>query len=213
MRRASCRRILAPGALACSVSPINPRLCSLKSRNFSSRPRPEWGGLPRTAVRAILPGRRRPAAHACGMTEGARHHQNETDPLIGRTISGRYRIHKLVGQGGMGKVFEAQQIPLGRSVAVKVLDARHLEREFQRRFLQEAAILARLKSRHTVTIYDYGRDGDQYFIAMEFVPGPSLDRLVATEGPLEVARAVTIAEHVCRSLREAHAQGIIHRDL
>jgi serine/threonine-protein kinase len=133
--------------------------------------------------------------------------------MIGLTISGRYRIHKLVGQGGMGKVFEAQQIPLGRSVALKVLDARHVEREFARRFYQEAAILARLKSRHTVTIYDYGRDGDHYFIAMELVAGPSLDRLLESEGPLAVARAVSIAEQVCRSLREAHAQGIIHRDL
>ena len=148
------------------------------------------------------------------MTEGSRFNgKRELDPLIGRTLSGRYLIRALVGQGGMGKVFEAQQIPLGRSVALKVLDASHVDREFHRRFFQEAAILARLKSRHTVTIYDYGRDGDYYFIAMELVAGPSLEHLLATEGPLEVARAVSIAEQVCRSLREAHAQGIIHRDL
>jgi serine/threonine-protein kinase len=148
------------------------------------------------------------------MTEGPRFsRKSDRDPLIGRTLSGRYVIHALVGQGGMGKVFEAQQVPLGRSVALKVLDARHVDRDFARRFFQEAAILARLKSRHTVTIYDYGRDGDFFFIAMELVAGPSLDHLIASEGPLEVGRAVAIAEQVCRSLREAHGQGIIHRDL
>jgi serine/threonine-protein kinase len=148
------------------------------------------------------------------MMEGPRFsRKSDRDPLIGRTLSGRYEIRALVGQGGMGKVFEAQQIPLGRSVALKVLDARHVDRDFARRFFQEAAILARLKSRHTVTIYDYGRDGDYFFIAMELVAGPSLDHLLASEGPLEVARACSIAEQVCRSLREAHAQGIIHRDL
>lgn len=137
----------------------------------------------------------------------------ELDPLIGLTISGRYRVHTLLGQGGMGKVFQAQQIPLGRPVALKVLDARGLDREFHRRFFQEAAILAKLRSRHTVTIYDYGRDGDFYFIAMELVAGESLDRVLVTQGPLPVPRVLTIAEHVCRSLREAHTQGVIHRDL
>jgi serine/threonine-protein kinase len=137
----------------------------------------------------------------------------ELDPLIGLTISGRYRVHALLGQGGMGKVFLAQQIPLGREVALKVLDARRVDPEFNRRFFQEAAILAKLKSRHTVTIYDYGRDGELYFIAMELVPGESLDRVLASSAPLEVQRTLKIAEQICRSLREAHAQGVIHRDL
>ena len=93
----------------------------------------------------------------------------ELDPLIGTTVSGRYRVHTLIGQGGMGKVFQAQQIPLNRAVALKVLEAGRVDAGFHRRFFQEAAILAKLKSRHTVTIYDYGRDGDLYFIAMELV--------------------------------------------
>ena len=90
----------------------------------------------------------------------------ELDPLIGRTISGRYRVHALIGQGGMGKVFEAQQIPLGRSVALKVLSTSQTtetDTEFQQRFFHEAAILARLRSPHTVTVFDYGRDGDIFF--------------------------------------------------
>jgi serine/threonine-protein kinase len=137
----------------------------------------------------------------------------ELDPLIGLTISGRYRVHTLLGQGGMGKVFQAQQIPLGRSVALKVLEASRVDSEFHRRFFQEAAILAKLQSRHTVTIYDYGRDGDIYFIAMELVGGGSLDRVIAAEGPFPPRRALAIAMQIARSLREAHAQGVIHRDL
>jgi serine/threonine-protein kinase len=137
----------------------------------------------------------------------------ELDPLIGLTISGRYRVHVLIGQGGMGKVFRAQQIPLGRAVALKVLEASRVDTEFQRRFFREAAILAKLKSRHTVTIYDYGRDNDLYFIAMELVAGGSLAQVLAAEGPLGVTRTLSIAQQICRSLREAHAQGVIHRDL
>jgi serine/threonine-protein kinase len=128
-------------------------------------------------------------------------------------VSGRYRVHVLIGQGGMGKVFRAQQIPLGRPVALKVLEASRVDPEFQRRFFREAAILAKLKSRHTVTIYDYGRDNDLYFIAMELVAGGSLAQLLAAEGPLGVPRTLAIAQQICRSLREAHSQGVIHRDL
>jgi serine/threonine-protein kinase len=137
----------------------------------------------------------------------------ELDPLIGLTVSGRYRLHALIGQGGMGKVFQAQQIPLGRAVALKVLEANRVDPEFQRRFFGEAAILAKLQSRHTVTIFDYGRDGDLYFIAMELVAGEPLNRVFTAEGAQPVARTLDIALQICRSLREAHAQGIIHRDL
>jgi serine/threonine-protein kinase len=137
----------------------------------------------------------------------------ELDPLIGLTISGRYRVHALIGQGGMGKVFRAQQIPLGRAVALKVLEAGRVDQEFQRRFFQEAAILARLQSPHTVTIYDYGREGDLFFIAMELVSGGSLDKVLLQQGALPVQRALSIAQQICRSLREAHGQGVIHRDL
>jgi tRNA A-37 threonylcarbamoyl transferase component Bud32 len=147
------------------------------------------------------------------MAEGPKGAMHELDPLIGLTISGRYRVHSLIGQGGMGKVFQAQQIPLGRQVALKVLEAEGVDQEFSRRFFQEAAILAKLQSRHTVTIYDYGRDGDTYFIAMELVVGGSLDRVLAADGPFPPRRALGIATQICRSLREAHGQGIIHRDL
>lgn len=141
------------------------------------------------------------------------HELDGPDPLIGRTISGRYRVHSVLGQGGMGTVYQAQQIPLGRAVAVKVLSAGQVEPGFHKRFFQEAAILAKLKSPNTVTVFDYGRDEDIYFIAMELVSGEPLDRVLDNAGALPVPRALGIAQQVCRSLREAHAQGIVHRDL
>ncbi|MDD9934473.1 MAG: serine/threonine protein kinase [Myxococcales bacterium] len=140
----------------------------------------------------------------------------EPDALIGRTVSGRYRVHTLIGQGGMGKVYEAQQIPLGRAIALKVLGASthgENEAEFQKRFFHEASILAKLKSPHTVTVFDYGRDDDIFFIAMELLKGHALDRIIKERGKLSPAHTVAVAMQICRSLREAHAQGVIHRDL
>jgi serine/threonine-protein kinase len=102
---------------------------------------------------------------------------------------------------------------LGRAVALKVLDANGVDPEFHRRFFQEAAILAKLQSRHTVAIYDYGRDGDLYFIAMELIVGEPLDRVLSASGALPVHRVLQISQEICRSLREAHSQGVIHRDL
>lgn len=140
----------------------------------------------------------------------------ELDPLIGRTISGRYRVHALIGQGGMGKVFEAQQIPLGRSVALKVLSTTQKtesDAEFQQRFLHEASILAKLKSPNTVTIFDYGRDGNIFFIAMELVAGKPLDRVLRETPIIAPPHALGIALQIARSLREAHTLGVVHRDL
>ncbi len=139
----------------------------------------------------------------------------ESDPLIGRTVSGRYRVQSLLGQGGMGRVYQAQQIPLGRSVALKVISASFYSEndpEFHKRFFHEAAIMARLTNPHTVTVYDYGCDRDVYFMAMELVSGQPLDR-VLQQGPMQPERAIAIAQQVCRSLREAHAKGVVHRDL
>ncbi len=139
----------------------------------------------------------------------------EFDQLIGRLISGRYRVKRLLGQGGMGKVYQAKQIALGREVALKVLSASYYgegDPEFHKRFFHEAAIMAKLKSPHTVTVFDYGYDEDIYYIAMELVTGRALDREIK-RGVMPIPRVLSIAEQVCRSLREAHSKGIVHRDL
>jgi serine/threonine protein kinase len=140
------------------------------------------------------------------------------DPLIGRVINGRFRIVNLVARGGMGKVYRAEQLPLGRICALKVLNPTYdgdSDPEFHRRFFLEAATAAKLTHPNTVTVFDYGKadDDDLYFIAMEFIEGKTLHRVLRESGPMSEARVAHVARQVCRSLREAHQHGVVHRDL
>ncbi len=139
------------------------------------------------------------------------------DPLIGRTISDRYRVTSLIARGGMGKVYRAEQAPLGREVALKVLNPSYQgdhDPEFHKRFFLEASICAKLTHPNTVTIFDYGRTDDEiYYISMELLEGRTLHRALRDDGAMEPGRALHIARQICRSLREAHGQGVIHRDL
>jgi len=117
----------------------------------------------------------------------------------------------------MGKVYRAEQAPLGREVALKILNPNYSgdsDPEFHKRFFLEASTCSKLTHPNTVTIFDYGRtDDDIYYIAMELLEGRTLHRLLRDEGAMDAARAMHIARQVCRSLREAHGLGVIHRDL
>ncbi|WP_437723213.1 TonB family protein [Sorangium sp. So ce861] len=140
------------------------------------------------------------------------------DPLIGATIAGRYRIVSLIARGGMGKVYRAEQSALGRICALKLLvpdERREQDPEFFRRFSREAATAARLTHPNSVTVFDYGRDDPRgiYFIAMEYIAGRTLHRVLHDEGALPEARASRIARQICRALIEAHGLGLVHRDL
>jgi eukaryotic-like serine/threonine-protein kinase len=138
----------------------------------------------------------------------------EEDALVGRTIGGRYRIVGTVGFGGMGRVYDAVQSPLDRHVAIKVLLGGHAhDAAFRRRFMLEAAVTSKLTHPNTVTLFDYGETEGIYFIAMELLKGRTLSDVVRQEGALTQERAIHIAQQICRSLSEAHAQGVIHRDL
>ncbi len=142
--------------------------------------------------------------------------QRRKDPLIGRTINGRFTILEVIARGGMGKVYKAEQAPLGRLCAVKVLNPKYdgdEDPEFQKRFFLEASTAAKLSHANTVTIFDYGRDGDIYYIAMELIRGRTLYRVLRDDGPLAEDRVAHILRQVGRSLREAHALGVIHRDM
>ncbi len=139
------------------------------------------------------------------------------DPLIGRIINGRYRIDAVIARGGMGKVYRAEQAPLRRVCALKILSPRYDgedDPEFHRRFFLEASTAAKLTHANTVTIFDYGKaDNDEiYYIAMEYIEGRTLSS-VLQEGPLPEERVRNIAAQICRSLREAHGLGVVHRDL
>ncbi len=139
------------------------------------------------------------------------------DNLVGRTLDGRFRIVSALARGGMGAVYRAEQLPLGRAVAIKVLSLRHDEDqdpEFRKRFLLEASTAAKLTHPNTVRVFDYGQTDDGlYFIAMELLEGLTLKEIIARDGALEPERALEITKQIARSLREAHRIGIIHRDM
>jgi serine/threonine-protein kinase len=139
------------------------------------------------------------------------------DLLLGRTINDRFRIVALIARGGMGKVYRAEQSPLGRQVALKILDPHYSgdgDPEFQRRFFLEASTCSKLSHPNTVTIFDYGKTDDEiFYIAMELLEGRTLHRALRDGGPMQPDRAMHVARQVCRSLREAHGLGVIHRDL
>jgi serine/threonine protein kinase len=140
-----------------------------------------------------------------------------SDPLIGRMINERFKIISLIARGGMGKVYRAEQAPLGRLCAVKVLNPNYAgdqDPEFHKRFFLEASIASKLTHPNTVTIFDYGRtDDDVYYMAMEFLDGVTLHRAIRTTTHLPEGRTAHIAMQMCRALREAHTLGVIHRDL
>jgi serine/threonine protein kinase len=139
------------------------------------------------------------------------------DPLIGRVVNGRFKISALIARGGMGKVYRAEQSPLGRVCALKVLNpsyAGEQDPEFHKRFFLEASIASKLTHPNTVTIFDYGRtDDDVYYMAMEYLDGHTLHRAIREAGHFPEDRAAHVARQICRALREAHSLGVIHRDL
>ncbi|HLM47486.1 MAG TPA: serine/threonine-protein kinase, partial [Myxococcaceae bacterium] len=139
------------------------------------------------------------------------------DPLIGRTLNGRFSILDPLGIGGMGKVYRALQAPLERVVALKVLNPNFQSSKdpgFQKRFLREASLTSKLRHPNTVTVIDYGQTDDGiYYIAMEYLEGRTLGQALAESGPMPWARALNVAQQICRSLREAHNLGVVHRDL
>ena len=143
-----------------------------------------------------------------------------TDPWIGRLVGERYLVTARLARGSMGSVYEAVQTPLGRQVALKVLDIRpdHRERpgadkKDRKRFLREASLLSRLTHPNTVRVFDYGLQDDTPYIVMELVPGDTLAQILKKTGRLQPLRAVHIAQQICGALGEAHDFGVVHRDL
>ncbi|MEZ4409440.1 MAG: serine/threonine-protein kinase [Polyangiales bacterium] len=137
------------------------------------------------------------------------------DALLGETLAGRYTVVGRLGSGGMGTVYRAEQAPIGREVALKVL-RRELGRdpETVARFHREAKALSHLRHPNTVAILDFGQTDDGLlYLAMERLEGEMLSTRLKRVGALDVDAALRVAMGVLRSLDEAHAAGIIHRDL
>jgi tRNA A-37 threonylcarbamoyl transferase component Bud32 len=139
------------------------------------------------------------------------------DPLLGQTLGGKYRVLRLLGEGGMGAVYEGEQ-QLGtakRKVAVKTLHP-HLSRDpkIQARFEREVGTIAELEHPNTIQVYDFGSTPDGIlYIVMEFLQGKSLADTLTQQGAMAPDRAEHILAQACGSLEEAHAHGIVHRDL
>ncbi len=133
--------------------------------------------------------------------------------LIGQILE-KYKIEEEVGKGGMAVVYRAQQMNLGRSVALKILYP-HLssQDQFRRRFDLEAKAAASLRHPNIVTIYDYGKVGEHYFIAMEWIKGAILQHLIAEHPDLPLNIIVQILIQVCEGLDYAHRHNIFHRDI
>src|SRR3954466_3636082 len=138
-----------------------------------------------------------------------------TERLEAETVvDGRYRVLHRLGSGGMAEGYCAQDLQLGRNVALKILYRRFAEDgEFVERFRREAASAAGLQHQHVVSVYDRGEFDGTYWIAMEYLEGRSLKRLIQDEGPLAPERAVALTIQILRAARFAHRRGIIHRDL
>ncbi len=133
----------------------------------------------------------------------------------GRLIAQKYRVERVLGKGGMGTVYQARHVRLGRRVAIKLLhrrlaeDATHLAR-----FEREASLCGAIEHENVVGVWDVARfDDGRPLIIMEFVEGETLRALLDEQGPLSIPRAVSIARQACAGLAAAHSRGIVHRDV
>jgi len=141
--------------------------------------------------------------------------QPEFDSRIGQTVAKKFRIERLIGEGGMGKVYRARLVALDKPVVLKVLRRALLaDRQTVARFRREAQAASRLSHPNSINVIDIGEtDGGEQYIAMELVDGKDLHQVISTEWPLPEARVVRVVSQVLSALSEAHTAGIIHRDL
>lgn len=134
--------------------------------------------------------------------------------MLNRVIASRYRIIERVGIGGMAEVYKAQDEVLGRVDAVKVLLPQFAsDPTFAARFRQEAQAAANLTSPYIVGIYDWGLDGDTYYLVMEYIRGVDLKTAITQRGAIGQRKVAQIASQICSGLAVAHSNDVIHRDI
>ena len=131
-----------------------------------------------------------------------------------RVLGGRYLLKDKVGNGGMASVFRAQDQVLDRTVAVKIMRPQYAgDATFAARFKQEAQAAAGLQSPYIVGVYDWGKDGDTYYIVMEYLRGTDLKSGIRSHGALDPKKVAQIGSQICGALSVAHKHEIIHRDI
>jgi serine/threonine-protein kinase len=134
------------------------------------------------------------------------------DQRIGTELGG-YRILDQLGRGGTSVVYRAEHVRLGRQAALKLLSPGFGEADFSERFLRESRLAASLDHPSIVPVYDAGEDDGLLYIAMAYVEGTDLKRLIASDGPLPLRRALAIVGQIASALDAAHARGLVHRDV
>ncbi|MBT9558656.1 MAG: serine/threonine protein kinase [Myxococcales bacterium] len=133
---------------------------------------------------------------------------------LGQLVDGRYKIRRLIGRGGMGTVYEVEQIHLQKIMAMKLLhEDMMIRKQLISRFTREARAVSRLANAHTVRVFDFGRSDAIFYLVMEYLDGEDLEVHLSRDGALPWRRAMRILDQVCQSLEEAHSVGIVHRDL
>ena len=136
------------------------------------------------------------------------------DHILGERFDGRYRLERRIGTGGMADVYLAQDETLGRRVAIKILADRYTQDAgFVERFRREATAAAGLRHPNIVSIYDRGETNGAYYIAMEYIEGPTLKQEITARAPLPEAEAIGYAIQALQALEFAHRRGVIHRDI
>jgi len=169
------------------------------------------------AAQAALPGPARDEVSAAfaetvaSSSNPAAHSAN----VVGTLVGGRYRIRRLCGEGGMGRVYEAEHIEIGKRVALKILHPGYSQTpDLVERLRREARAASRIGHPNVVDVTDSGTTEDgSFFFVMEYLEGRELGDVVFEEKGIDVRRALGIAVQICRALRAAHAAGVIHRDL
>src|SRR5918995_2348140 len=131
----------------------------------------------------------------------------------GSVVAG-FEVESLLGRGGMGVVYRATQLSLGRHVALKLIAPELAgEKRFRERFLREARLAASLDHPHLLPVYEAGEAEGALFLAMRLVEGDSLADLLRREGPLDPERALRLFGQLARALGAAHEAGLLHRDV
>lgn len=141
--------------------------------------------------------------------------QDATGDLVGSIIADRYHVLRKLGEGGMGTVYLAEHVKMGRKSALKVMNPAMLNNaDAISRFNREAANASKISHPNVAAVYDFGETDDGLtYLAMEFVEGPPLTKVIDDQGALPPNRAAEIARQVAEALTVAHDMGIVHRDL
>jgi serine/threonine protein kinase, bacterial len=138
----------------------------------------------------------------------------QSDPLVGAVLEGRYRVDTMIATGGMSAVYRGLDLRLDRPVACKIMDSRYAgDSQFLTRFQREARAVAGLKDPGLVAVYDQGIDGQHPFLVMELIEGGTLRELLRERGPMPPHAVAAVLRPVLGGLAVAHGAGLVHRDI